>query len=136
MKAAKGAASAQGTLDRGILIYPGKGEVRAPSDGTVVTLFPMKHIIEAVSEAGPELLIHVGLDTVHLEGKYSENLVQQGEKMKQGDLLLRFDKERIEKGGYSLETPVIVTDYMDYLDTLGNQGETAGPDDIFIAALI
>lgn len=104
-------------------------------DGTVMTLFPTKHAIGMVSEAGLELLIHVGLDTVQLEGKYFESLVQQGEKVKQGDLLLRFDKKKIEAEGYSLETPVIVTNYMDYLDILENQGETIGPDDALITAL-
>lgn len=104
-------------------------------DGTVMTLFPTKHAIGMVSEAGLELLIHVGLDTVQLEGKYFESLVQQGERVKQGDLLLRFDKKKIEAEGYSLETPVIVTNYMDYLDILENQGETVGPDDALITAL-
>ena len=135
LNAAKDAAFAQGTLGRGILIYPEKGEVRAPFDGTVMTLFPTKHAIEMVSETGLELLIHVGLDTVQLEGKYFESLVQQGERVKQGDLLLRFDKKKIEKEGYSLETPVIVTNYTDYLDILENQGETVGPDDALITAL-
>ena len=135
LKAAKDAAFAQGTLGRGILIYPEKGEVRAPFDGTVMTLFPTKHAIGMVSETGLELLIHVGLDTVQLEGKYFESLVQQGERVKQGDLLLRFDKKKIEKEGYSLETPVIVTNYTDYLDILENQGETVGPDDALITAL-
>lgn len=135
LNAAKDAAFAQGTLGRGILIYPEKGEVRAPFDGTVMTLFPAKHAIGMVSEAGLELLIHVGLDTVQLEGKYFESLVQQGERVKQGDLLLRFDKKKIEEEGYSLETPVIVTNYTDYLDILENQGETVGPDDALITAL-
>ncbi|EMW5902638.1 beta-glucoside-specific PTS transporter subunit IIABC [Enterococcus faecium] len=135
LNAAKDAAFAQGTLGRGILIYPEKGEVRAPFDGTVMTLFPTKHAIGMVSETGLELLIHVGLGTVQLEGKYFESLVQQGERVKQGDLLLRFDKKKIEKEGYSLETPVIVTNYTDYLDILENQGETVGPDDALITAL-
>lgn len=135
LNAAKDAAFAQGTLGRGILIYPEKGEVRAPFDGTVMTLFPTKHAIGMVSETGLELLIHVGLDTVQLEGKYFESLVQQGERVKQGDLLLRFDKKKIEEEGYSLETPVIVTNYTDYLDILENQGETVGPDDALITAL-
>ncbi len=93
LNAAKDAAFAQGTLGRGILIYPEKGEVRL-FDGTVMTLFPTKHAIGMVSETGLELLIHVGLDTVQLEGKYFESLVQQGERVKQGDLLLRFDKRK------------------------------------------
>ena len=125
----------QGTLGRGILIYPEKGEVRAPFDGTVMTLFPTKHAIGMVSETGLELLIHVGLDTVQLEGKYFESLVQQGERVKQGDLFLRLDQKENRKGRIQFRTPVIVTNYMDYLDILENQGETVGPDDALITAL-
>ncbi|TVT01955.1 beta-glucoside-specific PTS transporter subunit IIABC [Enterococcus durans] len=107
-------AFAKGVIGKGSLIYPDKGEVLAPFDGTVLTLFPTKHAIGLVSETGLELLIHVGVDTVQLEGKYFQSFVAQGDKVTKGQVLLKFDKEGIEKAGYSIETPVIITNATDY----------------------
>ena len=67
-----------------------------------------------MSETGLELLIHVGVDTVQLEGKYFQSFVAQGDKVTKGQVLLKFDKEGIEKAGYSIETPVIITNATDY----------------------
>ncbi|PQF23045.1 beta-glucoside-specific PTS transporter subunit IIABC [Enterococcus mundtii] len=132
---AKDQAFAKGALGRGILIYPEKGEVVAPFDGTVMTLFPSKHAIGLVSESGLELLIHVGLDTVQLEGKHFESFVKQGDKVKQGDVLLRFDINAIESEGYSVETPVIITNSADYLDIVENQSKIVTNGDELITAL-
>lgn len=121
---AKDLAFAKGALGKGILIYPEVGEVRAPFDGTVMTLFPTKHAIGLVSNNGLELLIHVGLDTVQLDGKYFKEYVKQGDKVTQGELLLKFDIEAIESAGFSVETPVIITNSADYLAILEKQGTT------------
>jgi PTS system beta-glucosides-specific IIC component len=86
-------AFAQGLLGKGVVIHPTKGEVVAPFDGTVMTLFPSKHAIGLVSDNGLEVLIHVGLDTVQLDGKYFEAFVKQGDKVKQGQKLVTFDIE-------------------------------------------
>ena len=115
---AKDQAFAQGALGKGVLIHPTVGEVAAPFDGTVMTMFPTKHAIGLVSDNGLELLIHIGLDTVQLDGKYFEAHVEQGAKVKRGDKLVSFDIEAIEAAGFSVETPVIVTNTADYLDII------------------
>ena len=100
------------------MIHPTVGEVVAPFDGTVMTMFPTKHAIGLISDNGLELLIHIGLDTVQLDGKYFEAHVEQGAKVKRGDKLVSFDIKAIEEAGFSVETPVIVTNSADYLDII------------------
>ncbi|MDU5336197.1 beta-glucoside-specific PTS transporter subunit IIABC [Enterococcus sp.] len=126
LSTAKDQAFAQGALGKGVVIHPTVGEVVAPFDGTVMTMFPTKHAIGLVSDNGLELLIHIGLDTVQLDGKYFESFVEQGAKVKRGDKLVTFDIKAIEAAGYSVETPVIVTNTADYLDII----ESDKQDDI------
>ncbi|MFB8505952.1 beta-glucoside-specific PTS transporter subunit IIABC [Enterococcus durans] len=128
-------AFAKGVIGKGSLIYPEKGEVLAPFDGTVLTLFPTKHAIGLVSETGLELLIHVGVDTVQLEGKYFQSFVAQGDKVTKGQVLLKFDKEGIEKAGYSIETPVIITNATDYESIAEKTGITVNNGDELLTAV-
>ncbi|MGH1865485.1 beta-glucoside-specific PTS transporter subunit IIABC [Enterococcus durans] len=128
-------AFAKGVIGKGSLIYPDKGEVLAPFDGTVLTLFPTKHAIGLVSETGLELLIHVGVDTVQLEGKYFQSFVAQGDKVTKGQVLLKFDKEGIEKAGYSIETPVIITNATDYESISEKTGITVNNGDELLTAV-
>lgn len=95
-------------LGEGIAIIPEEGKVYSPVDGTISSLFPTKHAIGITSDLGGEILIHVGIDTVNLEGKYFKNLVEENQKVKQGELLIEFDILEIEKAGYKTITPVIV----------------------------
>ena len=118
LETAKDQAFAQGALGKGVVIHPTVGEVVAPFDGTVMTMFPTKHAIGLISDNGLELLIHIGLDTVQLDGKYFEAHVEQGAKVKRGDKLVSFDIKAIEEAGFSVETPVIVTNTADYLDII------------------
>lgn len=118
LETAKDQAFAQGTLGKGVVIHPTIGEVVAPFDGTVMTMFPTKHAIGLISDNGLELLIHIGLDTVQLDGKYFDAHVEQGAKVKRGDKLVSFDIKAIEEAGFSVETPVIVTNSADYLDII------------------
>ena len=101
-------AFASGILGKGAAIEPVEGKVHSPFDGRVSTVFETKHAINLVSEDGLELLIHVGLDTVKLDGKYFRTHVENGEKIRKGDLLLSFDIDGIEKAGYNTVTPVVV----------------------------
>lgn len=96
-------------MGEGIAIVPSKGEVYAPFDGEVTLLFPTLHAIGFKSVAGCEVLVHVGLDTVNLEGKYFESYVKQGDSVRRGQLVLKFDKDAIQKAGYNIETPVVIT---------------------------
>ncbi|AYV73410.1 hypothetical protein C2H98_18630 [Niallia circulans] len=83
------------------------------SKGIVTTLFKTKHAIGSTSDNGAEILIHIGMDTVQLEGKYFIAHVKQGGKVSAGDLLLEFDREKIREEGYNLITPVIITNSAD-----------------------
>ena len=105
---------ASGAMGQGVAIRPSVGEVVAPADGTIRLLFPTNHAIGLATDDGAELLIHVGMDTVELDGKSFTAHVVQGSKVKKGQLLLSFDMEAIQKAGYSVVTPVIVTNSADY----------------------
>lgn len=111
-------AFASEALGKGCLVIPDNGKVYSPVKGEVKTIFPTKHAIGIVSENGCEILIHIGINTVALEGKYFESHVKQGDKVDVGELLVSFDKEKIEEEGYNCEIPVIITNTFDYLDIL------------------
>ena len=100
---------AQGVMGQGILIQPSEGKLLAPVDGTVSVLFPTKHAVGLSSTDGVELLMHIGMDTVNLEGQGFTAHVAQGDSVKAGDLLITFDMEAIQAAGYPTETPVIIT---------------------------
>ena len=101
-------------LGRGCLILPKNGNVYAPLTGTVTTLFPTKHAIGITGENGVEVLIHVGINTVNLDGQGFEAKVKEGDRVHEGQLLLVFDKDAIEKAGLSTEIPVVITNSDDY----------------------
>ena len=103
-------------LGKGVAIDPTEGTVVAPCDGTVTVLFPTKHAIGIVTENGAELLIHLGLDTVKLEGEYFTAHIAQGDKVEKGQLMMTVDLEAVKAAGYSMVTPIIVTNTPDYLD--------------------
>lgn len=128
-------AFASGVIGKGVVIVPKEGKVVAPFDGTVVTLFPTKHAIGIVSDNGCELLVHIGLDTVQLEGKYFEAFVKQGDKVKKGQTLVTFDMEKISNEGYCLETPVLVTNYSDYIDVIENTSKSINSNQELITVL-
>lgn len=119
---AKDEAFASGALGKGVVIMPKEGVVVAPFDATVVALFPTNHAIGLLSESGAQLMIHVGIDTVELNGKCFKALVNQGDKVKAGQRLIEFDIDGIKAVGYSEQTMVIVTNSEEYskIDTKTN----------------
>ncbi|WP_099467451.1 PTS transporter subunit IIABC [Konateibacter massiliensis] len=98
----------------GVAIEPTKGIVTAPFAGTVSMIFDTKHALGLLSDGGVDLLIHIGIDTVQLNGKYFDIKVKSGDKIKQGDVLAEFDMEGIKAEGYRLVTPVLVTNIDSY----------------------
>ena len=101
-------------LGKGIAVKPSEGKVFAPCDATVSAV--MGHAVGLTCGNGAELLIHVGIDTVNLDGKHYTGHVEEGQRVKAGDLLLEFDIAAIEKEGYKTITPVIVTNSDDYAE--------------------
>lgn len=101
-------------LGKGAAVVPEEGKVYAPFDGTVDTVFETKHAVGLTSRDGVEILIHVGLNTVELNGKFYETHVKEGDTVKAGQLLTSFSMEDIRKAGYDITTPVIVTNSDDY----------------------
>ncbi|EHJ51889.1 PTS system trehalose-specific EIIBC component [Streptococcus macacae] len=105
---------AQGVMGQGVVIEPSEGLLTAPVDGVVSVLFPTKHAVGLITDQGLELLMHIGMDTVNLEGKGFEAHIKQGDKVAVGDKLISFDRDVIKEAGYITETPVIVTNQEDY----------------------
>lgn len=131
----KDEAFASGVLGKGAAIRPEEGNVYAPADGEITALFPTLHAIGMKTEEGAELLIHIGLDTVQLNGEGFQAHIQNGDQVKQGQLLISFDKELIEGKGYCLETPVLITNSDDYLEVAELGSGRVAPGDSFLEAL-
>jgi PTS system beta-glucosides-specific IIC component len=112
----KDEAFASGALGKGIAIEPSEGRVVAPVDGVLTTMFPTGHALGITSENGAEILIHIGMDTVELNGKHFVIKAKQGEIVKKGQVLVEFDIQAIKAAGYAVTTPVIVTNSDNYAD--------------------
>ena len=111
-------------LGKGAAIIPEENKIVAPFNGKAVVVFETGHAIALQSDEGLELLIHVGIDTVNLKGKFFHPCVENGTIIKKGDVLLNFDREEIEKEGYDLSTPIIITNTENYKEIiLLNQSE-------------
>lgn len=106
-------------LGKGMAVIPSEGKVVAPCHGEISTLFDTKHAIGITTKDGVELLIHVGVNTVELNGKYYEAHVAQGDQVKPGQVLLTFDIQKIQEAGYSVATPVIIANTDDYINVEG-----------------
>lgn len=103
-------------MGKGFAIQPTEGRAVSPVNGTVISVSKSGHAIGLVSDLGAEMLIHIGIDTVKLKGQFFSPKVQAGAKVSVGDLLMEFDRIEIEKAGYNMITPVIVTNMYQYTD--------------------
>lgn len=110
----KDAAFASGALGNGVVIEPMEGKLYSPVSGTVSALFPTNHAIGITTNEGTEILIHIGMDTVQLEGKYFTAHTAQGERVELGQLLIEFDLAQIKAAGFEVTTPVVVTNHDQY----------------------
>lgn len=124
-----------GAMGKGIAIDPANGTLVAPADGTITTLFPTGHAIGLTTTDGVEILMHIGMDTVELEGKGFEIFVKQEDQVKKGDLLVKFDLSLIKEAGYSTVTPIVVTNTPNYLDVLDMNQEDVLQGEDFLAII-
>ncbi len=108
----------------GVAIIPNETTIISPCDATVSSVISSKHAIGLLADNGAELLIHVGLDTVNLQGKFFNTIVKEGDRIKAGDPLIYFEKENIEKSGYDLTTPVLIVNHDEFaLHIIAEQSE-------------
>ena len=122
-------------MGKGIAINPKEGKVVSPINGTVQMLFKTKHAIGLKSNDGAEILIHIGMDTVQLEGRHFIAHVKDGDTVKIGDTLVEFDMEAIKYEVYELVTPIIVTNTLDYLEVIGTEKKEVKTGDTIISIL-
>ncbi|MBY0755404.1 PTS beta-glucoside transporter subunit IIBCA [Clostridium sardiniense] len=129
-------AFSKGALGKGIAINPTEGKIFAPADGVLTTLFPTGHALGITTDNGTEVLIHIGMDTVKLDGKYFTPKVNQGEKIKKGQLLLEFDINAIKKEGYSVVTPIVITNSDSCLDIVETDKKRVDCKDELLTVLV
>lgn len=108
------AAFSSGLLGKGVAITPTEGKLMSPVSGIVSAVFPTKHAIGITTDSGAEILMHIGMDTVQLGGKFFSTNIKQGDRVEQGQLLIEFDIEKIKEAGYPIVTPVVVTNQDQY----------------------
>lgn len=110
-------------LGKGVGITPLSNEIIAPIGGTISTFFPTKHAIGITTDQGVDILIHVGIDTVELNGKHFTPLKKQGDSINRGDPLLLVDFKEIEKAGYDTTVMLVITNTAQYKEVKSNLGD-------------
>ena len=135
LKDVKDEAFSSGALGKGVAVMPKEGVLYAPADGTISAFFPTGHAIGLTTDTGLELLMHVGMDTVQLDGKGFKPLAEAGDAVKKGQKLLEFDMELIQEAGYSLVTPVLVTNSDDFAEVVSARAEKVEPGDLLLSVM-
>lgn len=105
----------QKILGEGIAVEPSEGKLYAPCNGVIESVFDTRHAVSITSDGGAEILLHIGIDTVKLEGRYFKAHIENGQRVKKGDLLISFDMEKIRGEGFKLTTPMIICNFGDYV---------------------
>jgi len=121
----------QEMMGKGVAVLPTAGRVVAPCNGQIISVFKTLHAVTIKADNGAEIIIHVGLETVALEGQYFKKHVEDGQRIKKGDLLLTFEMEKI-KEGYDVTTPVIVTNPTDFKSVHATGEEDVSSGDALI----
>lgn len=119
-------------LGKGVAIIPMDGKVYAPADGTITTVFPTGHAIGMTTDEGIEILVHVGIDTVCLKGEGFRIFAKEGQRVKQGELLIEADIGKIKESGYEVITPVIVCNSDEYAQINGTTEQEIRVGDVIL----
>jgi beta-glucoside PTS system EIICBA component len=123
-------------MGKGIAIEPSVGEVVSPVDGTISAVFPTGHAIGITSNDGAEILIHIGINTVQLNGKHFTSHVKQGDVVKQGDRLVEFDLEQIKQAGFEATTPIIITNTDKYIEIVSSEKQNVQAQENLLTLLV
>lgn len=125
---------AKGLLGQGVAIEPRGNRVVAPSDGKVEAIFPTGHAVALHTVEGLDVLIHVGLDTVKLEGRHFKVNASVGDAVSRGDSLIEFDREAISSEGYDITVPILICNSIEYASIKGCEGSDVEELDQLISA--
>lgn len=123
-------------MGKGVAIEPTIGKVLSPVNGVISTIFPTGHAVGITSDTGVEILIHIGINTVELEGKYFTKQVKQGDQVKRRDLLISFDIEKIKEAGFDVITPIVITNSNSYKDIIQTNKETIQTNETLLSLLV
>ena len=122
----------EGMLGDGAAVIPSEGKIYAPADGEIAMVFGTLHAISLTTEFGAEILIHIGLDTVKMEGEGFTAHVEAGNEVKKGDLLIEVDLDKVKAAGYDTITPVLVCNTDEFASVKGMTGNVNPGDDLVI----
>ncbi|MFP7288777.1 beta-glucoside-specific PTS transporter subunit IIABC [Shouchella clausii] len=132
----KDEAFSTGALGKGLAIDPIEGKLVSPVSGTVSTLFPTYHAVGITTDSGVEILMHIGLDTVQLDGKFFKPFIKQGDRVEKGQLLIDFKLDQIKQAGFSIVTPIVITNSDNYKEIILTKTEKTNPGAQLIRAVI
>ncbi|PTM53251.1 PTS sugar transporter subunit IIA [Desmospora activa] len=135
LKDVKDAAFSSGAVGKGVAVVPIEGKLYAPAQGTIQSVFPTSHAVGLTTKEGIEVLMHIGLDTVKLNGRFFHSHVKPGDHVEVGQLLISFDRKAIANAGYDLSTPIVITNAGDYLDVVSPDDGNVKPGNSLISII-